>query len=166
MNILKNKKGLTLIEIIVAIALLSIVSIFMYNLIISVSMQVSNPVFSVSNQVNRMEIIKIIEEDIINRKISNISKVGQTITFTDGETINTSSLLWDENYITYVDFSNHKYKWQMDSSTIDLNNVTLVNQNGVYTITIKIYNTNSDNKDISHNNVQDDIVLTYYDFND
>ena len=60
-KIFKNKKGLTLIELLVTLLLVSIIVVFIYRLILNMNNQTTNPEFAMSNQTVRTEIIRTIE---------------------------------------------------------------------------------------------------------
>ena len=66
-----NNKGVTIIELLVSVALLSVVLMFLYNLLSSVTFEKDNDFIANSNQANRIDIINTIESDLI--KDSSIS---------------------------------------------------------------------------------------------
>ncbi len=72
--ILKNKKGITLIELIISIALISVVIVFLFRLLADVRYTNSNNDFNRKNQQNRALIIKTVQQDFLDYQL-----VGATI---------------------------------------------------------------------------------------
>ena len=64
-----NKKGFTLIELMVSIALISIVMIFLFQLLNDLSYNANYPKYARTNQVNRAEIIKNIQAELLDNPI-------------------------------------------------------------------------------------------------
>ena len=73
-----NKKGTSLTELIVSVALLSVVLIFMFRMLTDLNNEITNDVFATDNQVIRAEIIKEIESDLKDKKLYSINSAGST----------------------------------------------------------------------------------------
>lgn len=82
-----NNKGITLVEIVISVALISIVLIFLFNLLIQVNNENADNEIKSSYLVNQSTFIKQIEEDFIEYKLSSAT------IFDDIETTGTT----DEN---------------------------------------------------------------------
>lgn len=61
-----NKKGITLVEFIVSLALVSIVMIFLFNLLLDVQYVSKNGGFAKDNQMNRASILRSVMDDFNN----------------------------------------------------------------------------------------------------
>src|SRR5574344_1411468 len=113
-----NKKGLSLVELIITIALISVVVIFMYRLLNNINSQIKNPTFAIKNQINRAEIINYIQDDLVNNVVSNIKSEGNTITiiFKDSKT---STLTWTANNLKYININGITRSWDMVNCFLD-----------------------------------------------
>lgn len=60
-----NNKGVTIVELLVSLALLSVVLMFLYNLLSNVTFEKNTDFIANSNQANRIDIINTIETDLI-----------------------------------------------------------------------------------------------------
>ena len=60
-----NNKGVTIVELLVSLALLSVVLMFLYNLLSNVTFEKNTDFIANSNQANRIDIINTIESDLI-----------------------------------------------------------------------------------------------------
>ena len=61
-----NKRGITLVEFIVSIALISIVLLFLFNLLLDVQYTSNNNNFAIDNQLNRASILRNVMDDFNN----------------------------------------------------------------------------------------------------
>ena len=61
-----NKRGITLVEVVVSIGLISVVMLFLFNLLIDMQFEEDHASFSKKNQVARASIIKLIQNDFMN----------------------------------------------------------------------------------------------------
>ena len=68
-----NKKGITIIELIVSVALISVIMLFMYKLLADITFQKENDYFASVNQEQRIEIIDKIETTLASK--TNIRSV-------------------------------------------------------------------------------------------
>lgn len=60
-----NNKGVTIVELLVSLALLSVVLMFLYNFLSNVTFEKNTDFIANSNQANRIDIINTIETDLI-----------------------------------------------------------------------------------------------------
>ena len=60
-----NNKGVTIVELLVSLALLSVVLMFLYNLLSNVTFEKNTDFIANSNQANRIDIINTIESNLI-----------------------------------------------------------------------------------------------------
>ena len=70
-----NKKGMTLLEIIISIALISVVMLFLFSLLNDIQYESKHSSYAKDFLVNRATIIKDVEEDILNNNITNVMQV-------------------------------------------------------------------------------------------
>lgn len=172
-----NKKGNTLIELIISIALMSIVLVFLMHLLIDLNNTNTNNKFAKNNQINRTEIIKFIEQDLNKNTLTKIEDNSTSDTliikflFKDNKE---STITATNNTFTYENSENNKRLWTMKDATINTKKATVLYREGsyedngftnnvIYTlqIDIEIYTKNDLNKE-KNNNLVDDILLSYY----
>ena len=70
-----NKKGMTLLEIIISIALISVVMLFLFSLLNDIQYESKHSSYAKDFLVSRATIIKDVEEDILNNNITNVMQV-------------------------------------------------------------------------------------------
>ena len=63
-----KKNGMTLVEIILAVALISLVMIFVFNILVDLRQEETFSSYKSSDQINRSIITKRIQDDILNRR--------------------------------------------------------------------------------------------------
>ena len=172
-----NKKGNTLVELIISIALMSSVLVFLISLIIDLNNTNTNNKFAKNNQINRTEIIKFIEQDLNKNTLTKIEDNSTSNTliikflFKDNKE---STITATNNTFTYENSENNKRLWTMKDATINTKKATVLYREGsyedngitnnvIYTlqIDIEIYTKNDLNKE-KNNNLVDDILLGYY----
>ena len=183
-----NKKGTTLIELVVSIALLSIVMVFMFRLLADVNNDKYNNDFAEDNQVTRAEIIKTIEEDLQTKNIINVAKNGKNeIKFYYGPSANEYFSLSIPDEKTLIFKGSKTRKWTMKKCKLggvpdalfgadaDGNDLHLYKSSEdkylAFTINIEVYNSNDNNSKVAvdadgkftkKNNLIDDITITYF----
>ena len=117
-----NKKGFTMVELMVSIALISIVMIFLVKLLVDVRYEGTNEVYDIKDQISRAEIIKTIENDLKDYNIIDVTSTGntlKTITIQTEENGNSKIELSNDNptthttYLTYTTLDGKKYKWTL-----------------------------------------------------
>lgn len=70
-----NKKGFTIIEVIVSVALISIVMLLLFQLILDMQYEANHASYAKSNQVNRATIIKTVQDDLMNNTLTSVPTV-------------------------------------------------------------------------------------------
>ena len=182
-KVFKNKKGLTLIELLVTLLLVSIVVVFIYRLILNVNSQTTNPEFAMSNQTIRTEIIRTVEADLVSHDITRLEVVQQdednnynpSIFFIEKDRQSVLSII-DEKQIQYTSFNGQTQRWEVidcfinfDPSEEGEKSGIVYSQNGVgnstaaVTVNIVISNDNEHNSGLTEeeNNLKDDILISY-----
>lgn len=158
-----NKKGFTLVELLISIILVSVVIGFISKLILEINNQKNNDDYARKNQFNRAEMIQKIENDFINLKLVKIEGIQETTEniklnfyFSDNTT---KSLEVYEDYIRY-----DNQKWSIENAKYDNQklNVYYNEDDNYFTLIINVlvYTDNSRNDTVNNNNL-DDINLTY-----
>lgn len=170
-----NNKGMTLIELLISLALISFVMVFLLQMLENVRNDSLNDDFAISNQSIRDEIIYTIEKDLLNESdfdiINNcnsndLSTCTINITSNSSITISKDTVKEDKEnktyyYLTYNNNDNI-HKWQMKDATIDTN-VDIIKNNNYAIIKIKIYNEIfNELNNINNNNTLDDIEISLY----
>ena len=162
-----NKKGTSIIELIISIALLSIILSFMLKLLVDLNNVRTNSKFAKENQIIRSEIIRTIENDIKNKTITNITstkngnKLRLTFTFTSGSSI----LDIAPTELSYKKTDGKNRKWTMEdcklyTDKVYLNKIGSLNSCS-FIMNIQVHTTNNENNS-SRNNPLDDIQISYF----
>lgn len=160
-----NNKGVTIIELLVSVALVSVVLMFLYNLLSNVTFEKTTDFIASTNQANRIDIITTIENDLIldndvelvesqttSRKVVMKGKNGQyQIVITD-DTLKYSvkGVLQNTWKIKGGKFGNIECISEGDKTK-----VIQITQ-----CTIPVYTTNVNNKK-DNNNTLDDIIFSF-----
>lgn len=122
-----NKKGFTMTELIVSIAIIAVVMIFLVNLLVDIRYDKKNELYDTKNQINRAEIIKTIQNDLDGKIIKDITdtKIDSTDTGSDSNNLVVNIITDDDNsnHIIKAD-SNHIYyisnnkttKWSLEKN--------------------------------------------------
>lgn len=173
-----NNKGISLIELLISIALISVVMMFMFKLLIDVTNEQSNDTYAKNNQINRSEIITRIESDFIDRDLILITDESEfhdrlevIFSFSDGTQTKIDATT---NTFTYGDidssgeFLEGFQKWTLTGCTLFTDHVSIYSKtDGSVTspyfaivIDIEVHTPNERN-DVHNNNVLDDISLSY-----
>lgn len=167
-----NKKGSSLIELVISIALMSVILVSMVRLLVDLNNTNTNNVYAKNNQINRTEIIRMIENDLNNNILTNVENNSSTLntlkikfTFPNNKT---SLIVATKDEFTYTSTSGEKRTWTMNDCDIYPNkaNVQFVKDDtldGIYTlqIDIEIHTKNEKNTE-GYNNLLDDILIGYY----
>ena len=66
-----DNKGISIIELIISISLISVVMLFLYNLLSNVTFEKDDDYFASLNQANRIEIISTIEDNLMCYSVDN-----------------------------------------------------------------------------------------------
>lgn len=167
-----NNKGLTLIELIISVVLITIVMLFMYNLLNDVNNENNDNSYAIENQVNRSEILQVIEEVLLTRRVNLISITDEStndkllirFNFSDGSNC---LLEADETTLKFTNNEGIMRKWTMVDATLNFNKVcTKYNlKNGLYSllINLEVYTDNDYNRQCAKcsNNIIDDLIISY-----
>ena len=151
-----NKKGTTLAEVIISIALISVVLVFMIRLLIDLNNMETNTNFASANQMTRAEIIRMIGNDLndleLTQVIDNSTENNLSITFNFSNGTN-SLITAESDTFTYTDASGFTRTWSIEGGTIYVDRAhvyyspdTKSEENKIFTLTIptipiKIYGT-------------------------
>lgn len=165
-----NKKGSSLIELIVSIALIAVILVFLVKLLVDVNDANTNNVYAKENQINRYEIIRTIENDINNKVITDIKGDSSSrdnlvidIFFKDGTR---SKIDTTDTVFNYTSSEGKNRKWTIEDGTIYVKRAKIDfnpdNNNKVYAlqINIEIHTVNDRNK-LGNNNTLDDITISF-----
>lgn len=164
-----NKKGSTLLELIISISLISVVLVFLMRLLVDLNNTQTNNDYAQDNQINRAEIIRAIEKDLNNNTITNISNnsssdnIGCTFTFSNNKEAIISA---SSNKFTYKSVDDKERTWTMKNATIYTKNANVSyssdSNSQIYTLQIDIeVHTINDNNKAGNNNLLDDILISY-----
>ena len=171
-----NKKGFTMVELMVSISIIAIVMVFLVKLLIDAKYDVNNEFYDTTDQVDRAEIIKTIQNDLAPKEIISINSSGSNnntlvINFVTAEGNNTIAAKKNNNKeeLTYTSNSVSK-KWTLKTKNketfIQKTNIKYnVFKNGLndYVITVNIPIIIDDSKIRNCNDSQmDNIMLTIY----
>lgn len=181
-----NKKGMSLMELLVTIVLIGIVLTFIFQLLVDLKNERETNNFANNNQLNRIEIIQTIGNDLNNytlQSITNASADGNlAINFnyrgadgTKTATLSTSSSPTTDDfgdpdtdhYISYNSFNNEKHTWKMNGAEIDpcaSFSFYKDNLSNKYYFKLNIYVYNKpyhERNNKTQNNAVDDIEISY-----
>lgn len=115
-----NNKGITLVELIVSIALISIVIMFLFRLLVDVRYSENNTDYNRENQQTRAIIIKTVETDFLERKLIGLDDSSSTentfevkFSYADGTT---GILRAVSDSVTYTNSAGTE-KWRIEKET-------------------------------------------------
>jgi len=144
---MKYKKGITLMEIIVSIALISIVMIFLFNVLANIRNEEVLSKRKSENLINQALVIKNIQDDLADNNLISFAVNNNSITFTYEDNI-TKELTWDENSITY---NNEKTTFRANINNNAILIEETINNHKFFIITIPIIDRNQNfNIEIVH----------------
>ncbi len=169
-----NNKGLTLIELIVSVVLMSVVMLFLYRLLSNVTYDKDNEYFASQNQEQRIEIVDYIETIMRKAEISaeptfSLSADHATIQFKQSSISKTYSILIYANYVQIKDSTSVLRTWDIHTGVYSYTNAsckrasTVSGSSDIYhpwLCTIPVYTANDDNN-ANNNNTLDDITLAF-----
>lgn len=162
-----NNKGSTLLELIISIALISVILVFMVRLLVDLNDSETNNKYAKKNQVIRAEILRTIENDLQNKIITDIRDNSTTsnliITFKfDGNKESNINVLKDK--LTYKNTDGKTRTWTLKEGYFDITQspVDFNQDENIYSliIDIPVYTTNEFNTK-NNNNLLDDILVSY-----
>lgn len=160
-----NNKGVTIIELLVSVALVSVVLMFLYNLLSNVTFEKTTDFIASTNQANRIDIITTIENDLI---------LDNDVELVESQTTSQKVVMKGKNgqYQIVITDDTLKYSvkgvlqntWKIkggkfgDIECISEGDKTKVIQ--ITQCTIPVYTTNVNNKK-DNNNTLDDIIFSF-----
>jgi len=175
-DIMLNKKGTSLMELIISIALISVILVFIMRLLVDLNNMETNNDYAKNNQLIRAEIIRAIENDLNTKTITDIDDIGSSrsnliinFTFKEGSS---SSITATENTLEYTNSNGELRRWTLEEGHIFTESAKvyfspevigegdLVNRIYTLLIDIEIHTTNDKNT-TGDNNPLDDILLNY-----
>ena len=174
-----NNKGVTLIELLISVVLVSIIMGFMYKLLLDVTNMQTNDSFATNNQLKRNEIIKTIENDLIDENVGQptLSTSGSVTTITYNNSTNKSySIKVYSDKIEYKKYNSltqnnstcfKTYTWTAKDCSYDFENASTsyIVDNSIYigNIHINVFTDNDANSDCTgcKNNIIDDIDIHF-----
>ena len=169
-----NNKGLTLIELIVSVALMSVVMLFLYRLLSNVTYDKDNEYFASQNQEQRIEIVDYIETiirkaDISSEPTFSTSADHATIQLKQASLSKTYSILIYADYIQIKDSTTILRTWDIGTGVYSYTNASCKraavtsDSSDIYhpwVCNIPVYTINDDNN-ANNNNTIDDITLAF-----
>ena len=168
-----NKKGVTLAEVIISIALISVVLVFMVKLLIELNNAETNTTYAGGNQIVRAEILRTINNDLLNKTLVNVSDNNSnkdnlmiTFRFSDNSysVINATKSTLDYNIYNSSGVLQSNRSWDLLDCNIyvDEANVYYMKDQNIFTMTIDIeIHTVNERNDHDFNNPIDDISISY-----
>lgn len=129
-----NKKGMTLLEIVISIALISVVMLFLFSLLNDIQYESKHTSYAKDFLVSRATIIKDVEEDILNNNITNVMPVNvdankTTLNFFVGSNTSNMNLEVESKKITYKNAAGEKESFSLskdnDEEVFDLDNIKI-----------------------------------------
>lgn len=163
-----NKKGSSLVELVISIALMSVVLVFMMKLLVDLNNTETNNSYAKKNEVIRSEIIRMIGNDLNENILSEV----RTSTSTNGNELKigfsfnnkTSEIIVDNNTLTYTNAKGQTRKWTLKQGEFNTSCVDykMGEEDGYATFEIGIQvHTSNDLNNKTNNNILDDILISY-----
>ena len=166
-----GNKGLTLLELLATILLLSIVMLCAQRLVNQLLYAKNNSVLAEENAINRALIIDTIQDDLVVYGLSYNSitvtkegasqKISLGIPGKDKNVIITVA----ENSLHYTDYDGKESHWEYEGCTAGVDDISYYYESFhaymFFQLHIPIYTKHSNNKK-DNNNIADDIIITYY----
>lgn len=134
-----NKKGMTLLEIIISIALISVVMLFLFSLLNDIQYESKHTSYAKDFLVSRATIIKDVEEDILNNNITSVTQVKvdeskTTLQFFKGADSSKMNLEVESKKITYQNAAEEVESFSLtednDEEVFDFANIKVTSYEG------------------------------------
>lgn len=194
-DVFTNKKGMTLIELLVSIVFVGIILVFMFGMLNSLKNEAENSNFAYYNQTNKIDAIHTIEKDLNEYVLLGIesksnSDINLNFHYLKGVDNKTAKLYFNtknnKNYLNYENVDGEKYSWEMKGADIDtcgkftiynegasvqeFNEATLteniVSNNYYFILHINLYNSKyHEQNNKNKNNIIDDLEIMYAGYN-
>lgn len=116
-----RNRGITLVELIISVSLISIVVLFLFSLLVDVRYSDNKVDYSRDNQQKRAIIIKRVQDDFLDYGLIGLNDTGSTTTkliinFTFGSS-KTGILTITSDSVTYKDANGETEKWPLEKET-------------------------------------------------
>lgn len=152
-----NKKGVTILELLISISLISVVILLLLKVMVSLENINNDTTYASSDEIKRTEIIKEIESELLNKKLNGLnileSKNATKIIFMfDDES---KELIIEDQKLTFNDSYTLKTKNASYSKCVDYHYTQLENNYYYVSIIIPVLINGVNTKEI------DDITITY-----
>ena len=121
---MNKKRGFTIIEIIISVALISVVMLFLFQLLTDVEFEATHPTYAKENQVVRASVMRSVQQDLSNMPLKSIDSTNkQRIKFIyqDGTTPLEKVLTISDSAISYG--SEEAWELQGQDVKIDTDNI-------------------------------------------
>jgi len=133
-----NKKGMTLLEIVISIALISVIMLFLFSLLNDIQYESKHSSYAKDFLVSRATIIKDVQEDILNNNITNVMQVSSNENKTDVHFFKNDtsimSLEVESKKITYKNVLGEVESFSLsednDDEVFDFNHIKVSNYEG------------------------------------
>ncbi len=172
-----SKKGLTIVELVISIALISLIMLFMYQLLGDITFDKENDYFAVNDQNQRMEIVRKIKDEIGVNTVKEAIKINNTtIRVTDVANRIFFIVASGNNITIYINSivgANIRRSWTYGQGFFGEVNcsvpVNCIDSDSlpcgkIYQCHIPVYTKNYDNTNyLNNNNIIDDIFLDFVD---
>lgn len=167
-----NKKGMTLVELLLSMVFLSAVLIFLFQLLNILQNETKNNNYAYANQINKAEIIRKIQDDLnsyslkgVNNDQNDSNKLNIRFVYNNCEAILESEKSNNDYYLKYTNCNEEITTWKMKDAIIGNSYFSF---NGVdetfyyFKLNIEIYNAKFHEQNNSNlNNFVDDIEISY-----
>lgn len=161
-----NNKGSSLLELIISIALISVILVFMVRLLVDLNDSETNNKYAKKNQVIRAEILRTIENDIQNKTLTYVEDLSTSsnliVKFYFDDLQSSLSVLKDK--LTYKDTNDKIRTWTLKEGSFNINeaDVFFSYDENIFSfvIDIEVYTNNEFNTQ-NNNNLLDDILISY-----
>jgi len=124
-----NKKGMTLVEIIISVALLSVVLGFLFKVLLDVKYESDDSGFAITNQINRAEITKEIQNDLIESGGASAVSVNSglnKVAFTINSEVKLLEII-DDNILKY-----DNKKWTIKDKNYEFGEIVMTTIDNCY----------------------------------
>ena len=74
---MNKKRGFTIIEIIISVALISVVMLFLFQLLTDVEFEATHPMYAKENQVVRVSVMRSVQQDVYNMSLKSIDSTNK-----------------------------------------------------------------------------------------
>jgi len=161
-----NKKGFTLVELVISVGLISVVMLFLFHLLNDMQYEEAHASFAKDNQVNRTTIIHTVQKDFMAKDLLDATLITgagyKEIDFLFQDTTTTLTIYQDR--VAYRGLDGNSEVWLLekghDDAYLDIDQIKIDKPVGTCTYTLNI-DTNGDgvcdyNCDTNKNGVLDD----------